>query len=209
MSEVIRILLVDDHSILRQGLSQLLATDTRLQVVGEAEDGEAAIVQALTLKPDVIVMDANLPKVTGYEASQAILTAWPAARILLLTNQDEPAVIRKFVTLGVKGVFLKDVALADLIDGLCRIAQGETLPLTGDLAERMAAQSAMFAGDYAALTEREQEVLQALSKGYTNQQLADLLMVSPKTVHNHLYNIYQKIGVSTRAEAIVWAIRQR
>lgn len=203
----VRVLLIDDHSILRKGLRQLLETEDGIDVCGEADNGEDAIAQAFSLKPDVILMDINLPKVTGYEASRAILTAWPGARILVLTNQDDADVVRKFMDLDIKGFVLKDIPLEQLIDAIYRITQGEKIALTAELAEK--AQKPRYnAREESAfqLTEREKEVLKALAKGHSNQQLADLLTVSPKTVHNHLYNIYGKIGVNTRAEAIIWAI---
>lgn len=205
---VIRILLVDDHTILRQGLKQLLETDNRIEVCGEADNGEDAVLKALTLKPDIILMDVNLPKVNGYAASQSILTAWPTARIIVLTNQDDGNVLRKFLDLEIKGYFLKDIEIDCLIDYILRVMAGETLDLSEDLSEKLKAarQSVPKQGVFDALTEREREVLTALTRGYSNQQLADLLTVSPKTVHNHLYNIYSKIGVTSRAEAIVWAI---
>ncbi len=203
----IRVLLIDDHTILRQGLKQLLATDSQIEICGEADNGEDAIMQALALKPDVILMDINLPKVNGYEASRAIMTAWPAARIIVLTNQDDTLVLKKFLDLGVKGFLLKDVQIEELISSIHRVIAGETLDLSADLSEKL--NSAKFTAKediFDALTDREKEVLSALTRGYSNQQLAELLMVSPKTVHNHLYNIYSKIGVNTRSEAIVWAI---
>lgn len=206
-SDAIRVLLIDDHTILRQGLKQLLEDHDGILICGEAGNGEEAILQALSLKPDIILMDINLPKVNGYEASRAILTAWPTARIIVLTNQDDGHVLKRFLDLGVKGFLLKDVQVDELVDGIKRVMGGETLELSADLSEKMkTSRQNTRDASYDTLTEREKEVLTALAKGYSNQQLADLLMVSPKTVHNHLYNIYSKIGVNTRAEAIVWAI---
>lgn len=207
----IRLLLVDDHTILRQGMKQLLETDTRFVVSGEAGDGQEAIVQALSLRPDIILMDVNLPKTSGFEASQAILVAWPEARILVLTNQDAPDVVKQFMEIPIQGFLLKDVQLEDLTDALFRVMAGEKIPLAEALSEKvaMARQKASTQTQaYEALTDREREVLKALSRGYSNQQLADLLVVSPKTVHNHLYNIYSKIGVASRSEAIVWAMER-
>ena len=206
MSEI-KILLVDDHTIVRQGLRQLLETDDRITVCGEAENGEEAIVKALSLKPDVILMDVNMPKVNGYEASKAILGGWPAARIVVLTNQDDATVLRRFMDLHVKGFLLKDVQIDDLIAAILLVMDGEELHLAPELAEKLVQARSQVKGDvYFSLTDREKEVLGALAKGHSNQQLADLLTVSPKTVHNHLYNIYSKINVKTRSEAIVWAM---
>jgi DNA-binding NarL/FixJ family response regulator len=207
-AEPIRILLVDDHPILRQGMKQLLEMNTGFVVCGEAGNGEEAIVQALSQKPDIILMDINLPKVSGYESSRAILTAWPEAKILVLSNQDDPQVMRKCLDLPIKGFLLKDIRIEDLVIAIRDVRDGGRLELSEELAARLqSVQRSVADKGPDALTEREQEVLRALSKGYTNQKLAELLVVSPKTVQNHLYSIYQKIGVSSRSEAILWAIQ--
>jgi DNA-binding NarL/FixJ family response regulator len=207
-AEPIRILLVDDHPILRQGMKQLLEMNAGFVVCGEAGNGEEAIVQALSHKPDIILMDINLPKVSGYESSRAILTAWPEAKILVLSNQDDPQVMKKCLDLSIKGFLLKDIRIEDLVIAIRDVRDGGRLELSEELAARLqSAQRSVADKGPDALTEREQEVLRALSKGYTNQKLAALLVVSPKTVQNHLYSIYQKIGVSSRSEAILWAIQ--
>lgn len=203
----IRILLVDDHPILRQGMRQLLELYGGLEVCGEAGNGEEAIMQALSQKPDIILMDINLPKVSGYESSRAILTAWPQAQILILSNQDDPHVMKKCLDLPVKGFLLKDIQIDDLVDAIRKVQAGQSIPLADELAARLhKADKNQAEHDPNILTEREREVLSALSKGYSNQKLADLLVVSPKTVQNHLYSIYHKIGVGSRSEAILWAM---
>ncbi len=206
-SQVTRVLLVDDHTILRQGMKQLLEMDQRISICGEALNGEEAILQALTMKPDVILMDINMPKVNGFMASRSILMAWPEAKILVLTNQDEPDILKKFLELGVKGYFLKDVDIDVLIQGILDVVAGQTVELSQELQDKLKQVKQNAKSDTVHhLTEREKEVLKALTKGVSNQELADMLTVSPKTVHNHLYSIYSKIGVSSRSEAIVWAI---
>lgn len=203
----IRVLLVDDHPILRQGMRQLLEMHGGITVCGEAGDGEEAVVQALALKPEIILMDINLPKVSGYESSRAIMAAWPEAQVIVLSNQDDPHVMKKCLDLPVKGFLLKDIQIEALVDAIRKVRGGETLALSEELAEKLRkSDKGGQTHAVAVLTEREREVLAALSKGYTNQRLADLLVVSPKTVQNHLYSIYHKIGVSSRSEAILWAI---
>lgn len=204
-NEKIKILLVDDHTILRQGMRQLLETFEQLNVCGEAGDGQEAIVQALSLKPDVILMDINLPKLNGYESSQSILTAWPEANILMLTNQDDPNVLKKCLDLDIRGFLLKDVEVDDLVVAIEKAIAGETIELSSELAEKLS-DLKVKSEEKVHLTEREQEVLKALAKGFSNQELAEQFVVSPKTIHNHLYNIYSKINASSRSEAIVWAI---
>jgi DNA-binding NarL/FixJ family response regulator len=203
----IRILLVDDHPILRQGMKQLLEMYGGLDICGEAGNGEEAIMQALGQKPDIILMDINLPKVSGYESSRAILTAWPEAQILILSNQDDPRVMRKCLDLPVKGFLLKDIQIDDLVEAIRKVHMGQPLTLSPDLAAKLEkSEKGKIKSEVEVLTEREREVLGALSKGYSNQKLAELLVVSPKTVQNHLYSIYHKIGVGSRSEAILWAI---
>lgn len=205
--KAIRVLLVDDHPILRQGMRQLLETHGGIEVCGESGDGEDAVVQALAHKPDIILMDINLPKVSGYESSRAIMTAWPDARIMILSNQDDPHVMKKCLDLPVKGFLLKDIQIEVLVDAIRKVRGGESIALSEELAAKVKKHDKSATGQsLEALTEREREVLRALSKGYTNQKLAELLVVSPKTVQNHLYSIYHKIGVSSRSEAILWAI---
>lgn len=203
----IRILLVDDHAILRQGMKQLLETEEQFIICGEAGNGEEAIVQALSLKPDIILMDINLPKVSGYESSRAILTAWPEAKVVILSNQDDPHVMKKCLDLPVRGFLLKDIRIENLVDSLRRVQTGESIELSDELTLKIQANNKEASEKGTdLLTEREREVLKALSKGYSNQKLAELLVVSPKTVQNHLYSIYHKIGVASRSEAILWAI---
>ena len=205
--KVIRVLLVDDHPILRQGMRQLLEMHGGIEVCGESGDGEDAVVQALAHKPDIVLMDINLPKVSGYESSRAIMTAWPDAKIIILSNQDDPHVMKKCLDLPVKGFLLKDIQIENLVEALRQVREGESLALSEELSAKIKKHDKSATGQSLdVLTEREKEVLRALSKGYTNQKLADLLVVSPKTVQNHLYSIYHKIGVSSRSEAILWAI---
>lgn len=206
--DVVRLLLVDDHAILREGLAQLLGTRPDMNVVAQASDGEEAVLMALSNKPDVILMDVNMPKVNGYEATQAILTTWPAANILILTNQDDVEVVRQFNQTNIRGFLLKDVALDDLVSAIYSAKSGQRVPLASELTERMEAARKPAGMDTLAdpLTERELDVLRSLAEGRNNADIADVLCVSPKTVHNHLYNIYSKLGVSSRAEAIVWAL---
>ncbi|MGE0201814.1 MAG: response regulator [Candidatus Melainabacteria bacterium] len=205
----VRVLLVDDHPVLREGMARLLASDGTVTVAGQAGDGQEAVLQALTLKPDVVLMDMNMPRVNGYEASKAILAAWPQANILILTNQDHPSVIRPVTALPVRGVLLKDVELPELMKAIHAAARGADTPLHSELAAKLkedAARAGNARDKLTQLTDREKEVLQALGRGFSNQQLAEQFVVSPKTIHNHLYNIYQKIGVVSRSEAIVWAM---
>ncbi len=210
MTDMIRIQLVDDHTIVRQGLKQLLEMEADISVVAESCNGEEAVMHAMMQKPDVILMDINLPKLSGYEATRAILTAWPLAKLIMLTNQDDGTVIQQCMAIGAKGFLLKDVETEVLISGIRDVHAGRDLLLSPELADKAAhvsQQQKMTLDILEKLTQREKEVLIALSKGYSNQQLADLLIVSPKTVHNHLYNVYSKIGVKTRAEAIVWVLQ--
>ncbi len=204
----VAVLLVDDHQLLREGLAQLLGTRPDITVAAQASNGEEAVVMALSHKPDVILMDVNMPKVNGYEATKAILTTWPDANILVLTNQDEPEVVKQFTALNIRGFLLKDVALDVLVSAIYKAKVGQQVPLADELSQKIttASQPTGNAALIEPLTERELDVLQALAQGKNNAAIADALCVSPKTVHNHLYNVYGKLGVNSRAEAIVWAL---
>ena len=185
-----------------------MGTRPDIRVAEQASNGEEAVVKALSTKPDVILMDVNMPKVNGYEATKAILTTWPDANILVLTNQDEPEVVKQFTALNIRGFLLKDVALDDLVSAIYKAKVGQQVSLAEELAEKISSASQPAGGDglIEPLTDREKDVLQALAQGKNNAAIADVLCVSPKTVHNHLYNIYGKLGINSRAEAIVWAL---
>ncbi len=203
------IMLVDDHHIVRQGMKQLLELQEGFSICAEATDGEEAVLKALTHKPDVILMDVNLPKVSGYEASKSILGAWPDAKILVLTNEDDAQTLGKIMALPVKGYLLKDIQIDELVQHFQAVMAGQTVNLAADLNEKLDAlqkQTSVKESSVFALTDREKEILRALTRGYSNHQLATHFTVSQKTIHNHLYSIYSKIGVSSRTEAIVWAI---
>lgn len=209
MAELIRVLVVDDHPIVRRGIAGVLIPRNGMQVIGEAEDGEEAIVRARQLHPDVILMDLNMPKLGGLEAIRAIHAEDPAARILVLTSFDEDGRVSAAIKAGALGFLRKDASPDDLFDAIRYTAKGKSfLPqeivhqLIHDLRNPV---SLAEAGTE--LTEREQDVLSAIAKGMSNQEIADALTISTTTVRTHVRNVLHKLGVANRTQAALCAVK--
>jgi len=217
MSQPIRILLADDHVILRQGTAELLRKEADIEVVGEADDGQQAIDLAVRLQPDIIVMDVRMPVLSGVEATRRIREAMPKVQVLVLTAYDDDQYIFSLLQAGASGYLLKTAPMNELVNAIRLVRSGES-PLDPSIARkvviRMAGDQAsgVSSGDEASLiqplTSREQEVLQLLSQGLNNQAIAEALYVSDRTVQAHLTNIFAKMGVSSRLEAVLTAIRR-
>jgi len=216
MSQPIRILLADDHVILRQGTAELLRKEADIEVIGEADDGQQAIDLAMRLRPDIIVMDVRMPVLSGIEATRRIREAMPKVQVLVLTAYDDDQYIFSLLQAGASGYLLKTAPLNELVKAIRLVESGES-PLDPSIARKVVIR---MAGDQASqipvgdgaliesLTFREQEVLQLLSRGLNNQAIAEALYVSDRTVQAHLTNIFAKMGVSSRLEAVLTAIRR-
>lgn len=210
MSEsVIRLLIVDDHMIVRQGLRLVFETEDIIDVVGEAQDGEEAVQLAAELQPDVILMDLQMPNKDGLTAIQEIRAAQPETAILILTTYNEDKIMVQGLQAGAKGFLLKDTGRADLMHAIQAAARGETL-LKPEVMEKLLT----FQHDKKkpppqqdALSERELEILLHVAEGSTNKQIAYKLGISDRTVKAHLTNIYNKFGVDSRAAAIAHAAK--
>jgi DNA-binding NarL/FixJ family response regulator len=189
-----RVLLAEDHNIVRQG-TRLYLESEGIQVVGEATNGREAIEMARALQPDVVVMDVHMPEVTGIEATRRIRHENPDVRVLALTAYDNPAYARALLDAGADGFVLKTVELARLLKALKEVAVGRTA-FDPKVLEK--AQESPVEG----LTERERDVLAHAGCGLTNKQIGQVLFISDRTVQGHLQNIYQKLGVTTRTEAV-------
>jgi DNA-binding NarL/FixJ family response regulator len=207
MDEPIRILVADDHAGFRSGLDALLATQPDLRVVGDAETGDEAVARALALQPDVVLMDLNMPGIDGIAATRRIVDTSPHIAILVLTMADHDAAVFDALRAGARGYLLKGADRAELTRAIRAVASGEAI-FGPDVARRLMAYFAdapVRAPAFPELSERELEVLELIARGMSNQQIVDRLVISPKTVRNHISNIFSKLQVRDRAEAVVRA----
>jgi DNA-binding NarL/FixJ family response regulator len=209
--EPIRVLLADDHPVYREGLAALLQSVEGLEVVGTAEDGVAAVALATELQPDVVVMDVQMPGLDGIEATRRVTTASPHIGVVVLTMAEEDATLFSAMQAGARGYLLKGANQAEITRAVTAVARGEAI-FGPAIARRIAD---FFAGAPAAgsaaeqafpqLTAREREILELVAAGRSNGQIASILFLSPKTVRNNVSNIFAKLHVADRAEAIVRA----
>ncbi len=205
--EPIRILVADDHAAFRSGLSALLRTQPGLVLVGEAETGIGAVEQALELQPDVVIMDLNMPGLDGISATRQIVDASPHIAVLVLTMADDDAALFDAVRAGARGYVLKGADRGELSRAIRAVASGEAI-FGPDVARRLMAffaEAPRAAAAFPELSVREREVLELVARGLSNQQIEARLVISPKTVRNHVSNIFSKLRVRDRAAAIVRA----
>ena len=205
----IKVLLVDDHAILREGLKVLLALNEDIQVVGEAGDGEDGLARIQHLSPDVVVMDIAMPGMDGLEATRRIVSAYPKTKILILSQHDNERYILPVLRAGAMGYILKRAVGEELVTAIRTVYRGESY-LQPSVA-KMVLQNYQQTNEEPAkndmgLTERERQVLKLVAEGRTSQEIADLLYLSKKTVMCHRANIYQKLGTHNRTELIKYAM---
>ena len=200
----ISIVLADDHEIVRSGIRMVLEEQPDMQVVAEAGDGEGAARYALGHKPQILVLDLNMPGVSGLDAIPRIQEASPATAIIVLTMQAEPAFAREALQSGAKGYVIKQSAASELVGAIRAVIAGDTY-INPSLGARLAAEPAPE-GPPDDLTPRETEILGLLALGYTNPEIADQLVLSVRTVETHRANIQRKIEASTRAELVAYAV---
>ncbi len=201
----IKILIADDHTIVRAGIRQLLETQPDLEVIAEVENGRDAVEQTLRLKPSVVLMDLRMPEMDGVQAIASIKTQLPDTNILVLTTYDTDADIVRAVDAGATGYLLKDVPREELFRAVRATAKGETV-LASSVAARL--MNKVRAGGDEALTTREIDVLLLVARGATNQEVAESLHISKATVKSHLIQICNKLGVSDRTAAVTTAIER-
>ena len=205
--EPIRILVADDHAAFRSGLAALLRTQPGLVLAGEAETGIEAVELALDLQPDVVIMDLNMPGLDGISATRRIVDASPHIAVLVLTMADDDAALFDAVRAGARGYVLKGADRGELSRAIRAVASGEAI-FGPDVARRLMAffaEAPRAAAAFPELSVREREVLELVARGLSNQQIEDRLVISPKTVRNHVSNIFSKLMVRDRAAAIVRA----
>ncbi|UCH86713.1 MAG: response regulator transcription factor [Dehalococcoidia bacterium] len=211
--EKIRVLLAEDHVVVREGTRELIQREQDMEVVGEAGDGEQAIELAATLRPDVVIMDIAMPKVNGIEATKRIKELYPTTAVLILTAYDNEQYIFALLEAGAAGYLLKNVRRSELIDAVRAVRAGESVlhpVVTRKVLEQLRGREGR-PGERAGrdiLSEREMEVLRLASKGISNKDIARELVVSVRTVQAHLGNIFNKLGVGSRTEAVLHALRR-
>jgi len=210
LTEKIRVLIADDHAVVRQGLRTFLQLQEDIEVVGEAADGAEAVRLAGELVPDVVVMDLVMPVKDGIEATREIKTLSPTTRVLVLTSFADDDKVLAAVKAGAAGYLLKDVQPAELGDAIRTIYRGEALlhPAVAGKLMREVAEGKRTAADPSALTEREMDVLRLITKGMSNREIALDLGVAEKTVKTHVSNILQKLHLADRTQAALYAVRQ-
>ena len=206
---MVRVLIADDHPVFRFGLRTLLKADPAMEVVGEATNGEEAIAQAASLHPDVILMDLNMPGMNGIEAIRRIQADHPQVHILVLTMFDDDDSVFAAMRAGACGYLLKGAEGMETLQAIHVVSTGEAI-FSPAIAQRLmqyfgAPRSPSPSQPVPDLTEREREVLALIAQGYTNQAIAEQLVISPKTVRNHISSIFSKLQVTSRLEAILRA----
>ena len=214
--KVLKVLVVDDHSLFRQGITAVLANQENLEVMGEAADGLEAVEKAREINPDVILMDLNMPRCSGLEAIQALQAEMPEINVLVLTVSEMETDLFAAMKFGAKGYLLKKAEPEELIHAIFHIAQGGAIvsPLMAtklltefkDLSTGVEKEPAQKVE--ADLSPREGEVLQLVSQGATNKEIADSLFISENTVKTHLRNIMEKLHLANRSQAAAYAIKR-
>lgn len=203
---MVRVLIVDDHALIREGLRKLLELEEDIQVIGEAGDGQGAINVARKHQPDVIIMDINMPGTDGILATKVIKKEMPGINIIALTVHEDDQVV-EMVRAGVSAYILKDVAGQELITTIRKVVEGNVF-IHPRVASRVVKElSADRRRMETKLTKREKDILDFLVKGHSNKEMADAMYISEKTVKNHLTNIFRKLSVKDRTQAAVYALK--
>ena len=205
----VRVLIVDDHAVVRSGLRLLLEAEDGLEPVGEAGNARAAVFQARVLKPDVILLDLVMPDQTGLDALPQLRHENPDAKVLVLSMQDEPRYVREAFAAGASGYVLKEAADTEVVGAIREVASGNDYvhPTVG--ARLVAAETAEARrAEQDPLSEREREVLRLLALGHTNQEIAKMLYISVRTAETHRAHIMQKLRLQTRADLVAYALER-
>jgi NarL family two-component system response regulator LiaR len=202
----IRVLVVDDHKVVRKGLSTFISVNDDLELVGEAANGEEAIEQCAALRPDVVLMDMKMPVMDGPTAIGHMKARFPGVNIVALTSFDDEAFAQRALEAGAIGYLFKDVEEDELMSAIRFASEGRGV-IAPEAMRALIARSLNEPDEYAVeLTEREQATLELVAKGLTNPQIADRLMISVSTVNFHVHNVLGKLGAKTRTEAVVIAL---
>jgi two-component system, NarL family, response regulator NreC len=208
----VRVLIADDHALVRDGIKALLSLTPDIEVIGEATDGRQAIDQCRELKPDVVLMDIAMPGLGGLEATLELKREAPKTRVLVLTQYDDPEYVRRFLKIGVAGYVLKRMLGSDLASAIRSAAQGG-LVLDPQVAMEAVQRAPKHAGDesedlYETLTDREKQVLRLVALGSSNKEVAESLRISVKTAMTHREHLMEKLNLRNRTELIKFAIKK-
>ena len=208
----ITILIAEDHAVVRESIRQFLERKAKLEVVGEASDGEEAVQMASQLKPDVIIMDISMPKLSGIEATKQIKAQQPSATILILTAYDYEQYIFPLLEAGAAGYLLKDISGHELVNAIETVYRGEAVlhpTVARKVMERLRHTKVEPRGEHASdlLTKREIAILKMAARGMGNNDIADELHLSARTIESHLATIFNKLGVGSRTEAVIKAMK--
>ena len=213
--ETIKVLVVDDHTLFRRGIADVLSSQDDLELIGEAVDGLEGIEKARQLRPDVILMDLNMPNCTGLEAIQALQAEMPGTNVLILTVSEMEEDLFASIKYGAKGYLLKNAEPDELIQAIHHVARGESIILPLMATKLLIEFQNLSSGrkkkpddDEGGLSPREKEVLQLVAKGATNREIADSLFISENTVKTHLQNIMEKLHLANRSQAAAYAIQK-
>ncbi len=216
-NQEIRLVLADDHAVVRSGTRELLEQQHDLKIVGEASNGEEAVQLTGELQPDVVIMDVRMPKMTGVEATKKIKELYPHIRILVLTAHDDDEYVFALLQAGANGYLLKTAEIEELVRAIRTVASGQSAlapEVTGKVVAQLASGKSLPEPitepeeSYDGLTERELDILRRVGLGLSNKQIGKQLFISDRTVQAHLSNIFSKIGVSSRTEAVMYAVRK-
>jgi len=210
---MIRIIMADDHALVRQGTCELLRQESDLDVIAEAENGLQAVELTQSLNPDIVIMDVRMPEMSGIEATKSILETAPGVRVLALTAHEDDQYLFSLLEAGVSGYIMKTAPVSELVKAIRQVKEGLSYidpSIVHKLVNRFSSKQRNADGDSPILdplTARELEVLQLLNRGLNNRAIAEALVISERTVQAHLTNIFSKMQVSSRLEAVMMAIR--
>jgi DNA-binding NarL/FixJ family response regulator len=209
----LRILLADDHTVVRQGLRKVLEERPEWEVVAEAGDGREAVRQAEELEPDVAILDITMPLLNGVEATRQIVRRCPSTRVLVLTMHSDEAYVNQILQAGATGYLLKDSADVDLVQAVSAVSQGKSFfspaiarMMLDDYVRQLADKG--ITDRYESLSEREREIFQLIAEGKANKEIAAILSISPSTVETHRARIMEKLDLHSAAEIVLYAVRK-
>lgn len=212
--DIVRVLLVDDHPIVREGLRSLLETHSQIQVIAEASDGQEAVHKATDLCPDIVLMDIRMTGMDGVEATRQIKLKAPDVKVIILTSYDDDEQVFEAIRAGASGYVLKDVNPSQLLRAIQAVADGYSLmspPIARKVQQefqRLARAEGTGEGENIPLTARESEVLGLIARGHNNREIAVALSISEKTVKTHVSNIFAKLQITDRSQAVLYAARK-